>query len=115
MDHTSVAPTTWFRAAFLLATDKRGVSASTRTRSSTSGTTRRRGYTSTSSAVFRFNRRQNPEAALQTLLGLGSQHPPVRRATIVVASDLPCYHEGDEIADADTPLLRGDLTLVDPV
>ena len=32
--------------------------------------------------VFRFNRRDNPEAAFQTLLGLGSVHAPVRRATI---------------------------------
>ncbi len=49
--------------------------------------------------VFRFNRRQNPEAAFQTLLGLGSQHAPVRRVTIIGASDLPYYYEGDEIGD----------------
>ena len=48
--------------------------------------------------VFRFNCRQNPEAAFQTLLGLGSQHAPVRRATIIGASDLPCY-EGDELVN----------------
>ena len=52
--------------------------------------------------VFRFNRRQNPEAAFQSLLGLGAQHPPVRRATIIRASDLPYYYEGDEIADDAT-------------
>ncbi len=51
--------------------------------------------------VFRFNRRQNPEAAFQSLLGLGSQHPPVRRATIIRAADLSYYYEGDEIKDAD--------------
>jgi len=47
--------------------------------------------------VFRFNRRQNSEAAFQSLVGLGTQHPPVRRRTIVGASDLPYYYEGDEI------------------
>jgi hypothetical protein len=36
-------------------------------------------------------------AAFQSLLGLGTQHPPVRRRTIVGASDLPYYYEGDEI------------------
>lgn len=51
--------------------------------------------------VFRFNRRQNPEAAFQSLLGLGAQHAPVRRRTIIGASDLPYYYEGDEIYDAD--------------
>lgn len=49
--------------------------------------------------VFRFNRRGTPEAAFQTLLGLGSNHAPVRRATIVKASDLPYYYEGDEIEE----------------
>ncbi len=49
--------------------------------------------------VFRFNRRQTPEAAFQTLLGLGSQRAPVRRSTIIGASDLPYYYEGDEIHD----------------
>ncbi len=49
--------------------------------------------------VFRFNRRRTPEAAFQTLLGLGSQHPPVRRRTIIGASDLPYSYEGDEIHD----------------
>jgi hypothetical protein len=34
--------------------------------------------------------------SLQTLFGLGSQRAPVRRATIVGASDLPYYYEGDE-------------------
>jgi hypothetical protein len=47
-----------------------------------------------------FVRRESPEAAFQTLLGLGSQHPPVLRRTIVGASDLSAFHEGDEIADA---------------
>jgi len=49
--------------------------------------------------VFRFNRRQTPEAAFQTLLGLGSAHAAVRRKTIIRASDLPYYYEGDETAD----------------
>jgi hypothetical protein len=35
------------------------------------------------------DRRGNPEAVFQTLLGLGSAHAPVRRATIRKASDLP--------------------------
>jgi DNA-directed RNA polymerase subunit RPC12/RpoP len=46
--------------------------------------------------VFRYNRRGSPEAAFQTLLGLGSAHAPVRRATIRKAADLPYYYEGDE-------------------
>jgi ISXO2-like transposase domain/Transposase zinc-ribbon domain len=50
--------------------------------------------------VFRYNRRGNPEAAFQTLLGLGSRHAPVRRATIRGAADLPYYYEGDEVMDA---------------
>lgn len=50
--------------------------------------------------VFRFNRRGNPEAAFQTLLGLGSNHAPVRRSTIIRATDLPYFYEGDEVADA---------------
>ncbi len=37
--------------------------------------------------VFRHNRRGNPEAAFQPLLGLGSNHAPVRRATIRGAAD----------------------------
>lgn len=49
--------------------------------------------------VFRFNRRRTPEAAFQTLLGLGSHHAPVRRRTIIGASDLPYYYEGDEKED----------------
>ncbi len=51
--------------------------------------------------VFRFNRRQNPEAAFQTLLGLGSSHGPVRRSTIRMAQDLPYYYEGDEVGHAE--------------
>ena len=50
--------------------------------------------------VFRYNRRGNPEATFQTLLGLGSRHAPVRRATIRGAADLPYYYEGDELTDA---------------
>ncbi len=46
--------------------------------------------------VFRFNRRQSPEAAFQTLLGLGSTHPPVLCRVIQGASDLPYYYEADE-------------------
>jgi len=49
--------------------------------------------------VFRFNRRQSPEAAFQTLLALGSAHAPVLRATIHKAGDLPYYFEGDEAAE----------------
>jgi transposase-like protein len=49
--------------------------------------------------VFRLNRRASPEAAFQTLLGLGAQHAPVRRRTIIRASDLPYYYEGDEVED----------------
>ncbi len=49
--------------------------------------------------VFRFNRRGNPEAAFQTLLGLGSTHAPVRWATITGAQDLPYYYAGDEVPD----------------
>ncbi len=52
--------------------------------------------------VFRFNRRQNPQAAFQTLLGLGAQHAPVRRRTLIRASDLPYYCEKDEVEDAET-------------
>ncbi len=52
--------------------------------------------------VFRFNRRGNPEAAFQTLLGLGSDHAPVRWATITGAQDLPYYREGDEVPEATT-------------
>lgn len=52
--------------------------------------------------VFRFNRRGNPEAAFQTLLGLGSEHGPVRWATIRGAQDLPYYYEGDEVPDENT-------------
>jgi hypothetical protein len=51
--------------------------------------------------VFRFNRRQSPEAAFQTLLGLGSRHAPVRRGTLIGATDLPSYYEGDEIHDGE--------------
>lgn len=49
--------------------------------------------------AFRFNRRGNPEAAFQTLLGLGSAHEPVRLTTIKGAQGLPYYYEGDEIPD----------------
>lgn len=52
--------------------------------------------------VFRFNRRGNPEAAFQTLLGLGSEHEPVRWTTIRGAQDLLYYYEGDEIPDENT-------------
>lgn len=50
--------------------------------------------------VFRFNRRGSPEAAFQTLLGLGSAHAPIRRATIRRAADLPYYYESDELGEA---------------
>ena len=51
--------------------------------------------------VFRHNRRGNPEAAFQTLLGLGTAHRPVRRATIRKAADLPYYHEGEDAREAE--------------
>ncbi len=51
--------------------------------------------------VFRYNRRGNPEAGFQTLLGLGSAHAPVRRATIRKAADLPYYYEGEDAREAE--------------
>jgi predicted RNA-binding Zn-ribbon protein involved in translation (DUF1610 family) len=47
--------------------------------------------------VFRFNRRAKPEAAFQTLLGLGSNLGPIRRSTITKATDLPYFYDGDEV------------------
>ena len=50
--------------------------------------------------MFRFNRRGNPEAAFQCLLGLCSDQAPVRWATITGAQDLPCYYERDKVPEA---------------
>lgn len=46
--------------------------------------------------VFRYNRRANLELAFRTLLGLGSQHAPVRTTTILGAQDLPSFRYPDE-------------------
>jgi len=43
-----------------------------------------------------------PTAAFQTLLGLGSEHGPVRSATFTGAQDLPCYSESDELPNENT-------------
>jgi transposase-like protein len=50
--------------------------------------------------VFRFNRRQSPEAAFQTLLGLGSDHAHVPCNVIRGATDLPYFYEGEETQEA---------------
>ena len=52
--------------------------------------------------VFWFNRCGNPTAAFQTLLGLGSEHGPVRSAMFTGAQDRPCYSESDELPNENT-------------
>ena len=41
--------------------------------------------------VSRNNRRGNPQAAFQTLLGLGARHAPAPLAVVRGASDLPQF------------------------
>jgi hypothetical protein len=41
--------------------------------------------------VFRHNRRGNPQAAFQTLLGLGTGRAPTPLAVVRGASDMPSY------------------------
>jgi len=41
--------------------------------------------------VFRHNRRGNPQAAFQTLLGLGTSRKPVPLAIVRGATDMPSF------------------------
>jgi hypothetical protein len=41
--------------------------------------------------VFRHNRRGNPQAAFQTLLGLGTNRAPAPLAVVRGATDMPSY------------------------
>lgn len=41
--------------------------------------------------VFRHNRCGNPQAAFQTLLGLGTNRKPVPLSVVRGATDMPCF------------------------